>query len=117
MKSQDWKTSQWLIFPDEKINLFSNANNKLPGDASYLVQQVNSGEIENRGKTDWRLPTNDELRFLYGTSLELDVGWLWSSTPCTGHEKDFALAVLFGIGTAYAVPRTEKRMVRLFRDV
>jgi hypothetical protein len=72
----------WMPINDPKMN-WSQAN-------EYC------GNTEINGKTGWRLPTNDELKFLYDSGAMTGKGWMlgftWSSTVySTGRHYSTAL--------------------------
>lgn len=71
----------WLILPDEGESTYTNHGDGREGDASALVAKVNADSALGMRRSDWRLPTIEELKSLIGTESEPKSGWFWSSTP------------------------------------
>lgn len=104
----------WLILPDESTAAYTNFGDGRDGDASALVEHVNSDPARNAGHADWRLPTLDELKTLIGSPEAPKNGWYWSSSPYV-RNSGCAWVVYFSNGNVYYSYRDDSDHVRLVR--
>ena len=94
---------------------FTNHGNDQLGDSSQYVMQVNRERLA--GKSDWRMPTVDELSALYAATDRSDWGvastdGYWSSSASS---YGSAWAVYFGDGARDDRIRDIQRAIRLVR--
>lgn len=105
---------EWLVLPDEQQKTYTNFGDMRPGDASELVAKVNADPARNLGRTDWRLPTIDELKTLIGSQDDPEDSWYWSSSPYVGN-PNVAWFINFDYGTVFSDYRYFGGHVRLVR--
>jgi hypothetical protein len=80
---------QWLVLPDEGENNLTNwagSGGTGDGDTSELIAKVNTDPALGFGHSNWRLPTIDELKSIFGHENAPKAGIFWSSSQEKGDE-------------------------------
>lgn len=107
---------EWLVLPTEATEKYTNFGDGDFGDTSNFVARVNADKMINRGNSNWRLPTIDELKLLIGAPEAPKRGRFWTASMSVGY-RHYAWSVCFSYSRILSIARSCHLAVRLVRTI